>query len=221
MTTILLIFLSLKGYCQHQETKYVENDANKHMHQNSHEQLAKIFDSSARDEWQKPEEVIKYLGNIKGQSIVDVGSGSGYFTFRLAASGALVIAADIDQEFLDMIEEKRSKLNFDVEQVKTKQISEKELNIESNSADIVLLVNVYHHITNRVDYFRRANSVLKKTGKIVIVDFYKKDLPVGPPKHHKISKEKILDELSVAGYKRLDINTELLDYQYIITAYKF
>lgn len=152
---------------------------------------------------------------------MDVGSGSGYFALRLAYTGAIVIAADVDSKFLKAIEDKRSTNNIAQDRLKTILIGEDELNIDRNSADIIFLVNVYHHITNRVEYFANANSILKENGKIVIVDFYKKNLPVGPPENHKISKQAVLSELNEAGYRDIDLNTTLLEYQYIITANKF
>jgi ubiquinone/menaquinone biosynthesis C-methylase UbiE len=209
------------GFCQQYDDDSVGTSANEFMLQSSHENLAKVFDSSERDDWQKPDEVIEFLGEIKDKTIVDVGSGSGYFSFRLVKAGANVIAADIDSEFLQIIEKKQKELNIDQDELKTVRIDENKLNIDTRSADIVFLVNAYHHISDRVNYFSSVNSTLKEDGKIVIVDFYKKTLPVGPPKNHKISKEVVLKELKEAGYEKVEINTELLEYQYIITAYKF
>ena len=209
------------GFCQHHNDDSVGMSVNELMLQSSHEKLAKVFDSSERDDWQKPDEVIKFLGEIKDKTIVDLGSGSGYFSFRLVNAGANVIAADVDPEFLQIIEKKQKKLNIDQDELKTVRIDENKLNIDTRSADIVFLVNAYHHISDRVNYFSSVNSTLKEDGKIVIVDFYKKKLPVGPPKDHKISKEVVLKELKEAGYEKVEINTELLEYQYIITAPKY
>ncbi|MCG8307855.1 MAG: class I SAM-dependent methyltransferase [Cytophagales bacterium] len=220
LNIIILLFWQV-GHCQHKENHTGRQDANEYMHQTSHEELARIFDSSERDKWQKPDEVIRFLGEIEDKTVIDLGSGSGYFTFRLALAGAKVIAADIDRKFIEMINEKMLNYNLSHENIKTVQIHENELNIEHNTADIILLVNVYHHISDRVDYFRKANSVLKSNGKIVIVDFYKRSLPVGPPKNHKISKEEVIKELDEAGYKDIDVNTDLLEYQYIITTKKY
>lgn len=216
----LFLFTFQIGICQqHDDSDGMS--ANDHMLQTSHETLAKVFDSPERDKWQKPDEVINFLGEIENKTIVDVGSGSGYFSIRLVLAGANVIAADIDPEFLQIIEKKQKELNISREKLKTVQINEDNLNIDARSADILFLVNAYHHISDRVNYFSSANSTLKEDGKIVIVDFYKKSLPVGPPKDHKISKEKVLKELKEAGFKNLEINVELLEYQYIITARKY
>jgi hypothetical protein len=56
---------------------------------------------------------------------------------------------------------------------------------------------------------------LKKGGRIVVIDFYKKELPVGPPPEMKLSAEEITAEFQKAGFvlaKQLDI----LPYQYYL-----
>jgi len=217
---ISVCFMQIANAQEHKEDS-ANPTANEYMHQNSHEELAKAFDSSERDKWQKPEEVIAFLGNIENKTIIDLGSGSGYFTFRLVGAGANVIATDVDNEFLKIIEEKQKQLDIDHDKLKTMLISENELSIGTNMVDLVFMVNVYHHLSNRVSYFNAVNNILRQNGKIVIVDFYKETLPVGPSKNHKISKDEVLKELDEAGFKNIDVNTELLEYQYIITAYKF
>lgn len=209
------------GIGQHTSHDTTGTSANEYMHRNTHEQLAIAFESSERDNWQKPDEVIRFLGDIKNKTIVDLGCGSGYFSFRLIEAGANVIAADVDPEFLTMVIDKQERLKITQDRLQTVQISETELNIDTSVADIVFLVNVYHHISNRVNYFNSVNSRLKDNGKIIIIDFYKKELPVGPPKNHKISKDDVLEELKEAGFLDLEMNTDLLDFQYIITAKKF
>lgn len=223
LTTILLLFGLIQHFSFAQDKSLDPNSstANEYMHQNAHEDLAKVFESSERDAWQKPGEVIDFLGEIENKTVVDVGSGSGYFSFRLLSAGAKVVAADVDQDFIDIIEQKKKEKNIDDSRLSTKLIDPKELNLEDNSIDIIFLVNVYHHVSDRVNYFSKANLTLNADGRMVIIDFYKKSLPVGPPKNHKISKDVVLEELKEAGYSNIEVNTDLLEYQYIITAYKY
>ena len=62
------------------------------------ERWAKSFDDPARDQWQMPDRVIEALGLQPGQSVADIGAGTGYFTVRLARASAKpkVFAADIE-----------------------------------------------------------------------------------------------------------------------------
>ena len=81
-----------------------------------------------------------------------------------------------------------------------------------------MLVNTYHHIENRVPYFKQVLTGLAEGGELIIIDYYKKELPVGPPVNHKISREIVLKELKEAGYTQIEENLELLEYQFIIHA---
>src|SRR5512146_3217056 len=48
------------------------------------EHWAHVFDDPARDAWQKPHEVIQALGLAPDAVVADIGSGTGYFSARLA-----------------------------------------------------------------------------------------------------------------------------------------
>jgi len=85
--------------------------SNLFMNKRSFENLVQNFENEEREEWQKPEEVIALLGDIEGKTIMDIGAGTGYFAFRMSAKGAKVIAADVDDRFINYVEEKRDSLN--------------------------------------------------------------------------------------------------------------
>jgi hypothetical protein len=55
-------------------------------------------------------------------------------------------------------------------------------------------------------------------GKLVIVDYKKGKMPVGPPEEFKIEPEKVFAELKDAGFSNFTINEQDLQYQYIIIA---
>ena len=88
--------------------------------------------------------------------------------------------------------------------------------LEPQSVDVIFLSDTYHHLSNRVDYFRKLSRSLKPNGRIVIVDFYKRPLPVGPEAvEDKVSEETIIEELRQAGY-RLRKSMNFLPYQYFL-----
>ena len=66
--------------------------------------------------------------------------------------------------------------------------------------DLVLLVDTYHHIPDRVDYFTRLRQELKPSGRLSIIDF-RKDSPSGPPVEFRFTPEEITQELAEAGFE--------------------
>ena len=190
--------------------------ANDHMHKSSTQDLVNSFESPERDAYQKPEKVLSYLGDLEGKRIMDIGSGSGYFSVKLAEKGAHVIAADVDDEFQASLK-KRIKDN-DLQNIELRKIPFDSPDLGDGEVDKVLIVNTYHHIDNRVDYFAKVKKGIKADGELVVIDFFKKELPVGPPVNHKIDLETVKEELKKAGYTQLDINVELLPYQFIVRA---
>jgi SAM-dependent methyltransferase len=66
--------------------------------------------------------------------------------------------------------------------------------------DLILLVDVYHHIDERSRYFRNLRASLKPGGRIAVIDF-RVDSPDGPPKAARIAPQRVIDELEAAGYR--------------------
>jgi cyclopropane fatty-acyl-phospholipid synthase-like methyltransferase len=135
---------------------------------------------------------------------------------KLANAGAEVIAADVDEAF-------QAALKKRIETQKLSHITLRKIDFDSpllsnNEVDMVLLVNTYHHIEGRVAYFEKVKSGLSRGGELVIIDFFKSDIPVGPPVAHKISMDEVLAELKKAGFSHFEVNVDLLMYQYIIRA---
>ena len=201
---------------QHQKNEAHHGSANAHMHRSSVKELIERFESDERDAYQQPEKVLEYLGDIEGKTIIDIGAGSGYFSVRLAERGARVIAADVDEEFQAFLK-KRIEEN-DLERVETRKIPYDSPGLLEKEADIVFIVNTYHHIENRSDYFSKVKKGTKTDGSLVIVDFFKSDIPVGPPTEHKIALDQVVHELKEAGYTTFEVIVDLLPYQFIIQA---
>ena len=210
-----------------------KGSANEHMHQSTIEELIKRFESKERDEYQKPEKVLDFLGDLKGKTIVDIGAGSGYFSVRLAEKAEKVIAADVDQEFLSYIQKRIEK--DELKNIEIRKVPYDSPLLKDSEVDKIFIVNTYHHIENRSDYFAKAKKGLKENGELVkqkktenwftaakengelvIIDFFKSESPVGPPIEMKIAIDEVISELKKAGYTTFEVETNLLPYQYII-----
>jgi len=204
-----------KEHDEHLE-RHGHNAANKHMHEDSVEELIKRFESPERDEYQKPDKVLEYLGDITNKKIMDIGAGSGYFSVKLAEKGAYVIAADVSDEFQSALKKRIEEES--IKNIELRKIPYNSPGLLDEEVDMVFIVNTYHHIEDRISYFTKVKKGTKENGELVVIDFYKKELPVGPEPNHKISKDVVVDELKQAGYSTIDVNLDLLPYQYIIRA---
>ncbi|MBK1439892.1 methyltransferase domain-containing protein [Parapedobacter sp. ISTM3] len=200
---------------EHNDEKHGAS-ANEHMHQSSVEDLINHFESPERDAYQQPEKVLQYLGDVKGKTIMDIGAGSGYFSVKLANAGARVIAGDVDDEFQKHLRNRIEREHL--ENVELRRLPYDSPALENDEVDMVFMVNTYHHIDNRPDYFAKVKQGLKKGGKLVIIDFFKADLPVGPPIDHKVTMDEVIVELKEAGYTVFDVEVNLLPYQFIVKA---
>lgn len=188
------------------------------MNKRSFEELAINFESSERDSWQKPNEVIELMGDIRGKTIMDIGAGTGYFSFKIAAKGANVIAADVDDRFLNYINDKKTQINDSL--VITRKTDYDDPLLDEKEVHHVLIVNTYHHIEDRIEYFKKVVDGLKFGGSLIVVDYKKVKSQHGPPLEHRISSDKVVNELKEVGFKNLVINKAMLENQYIIIAQK-
>jgi len=169
-------------------------------HRFNHPEIsAKSFDDPARDAWQMPDRVIAALRLKQGQIIADIGSGTGYFTIRLAKSPTKpkVYGSDIEPSMVTYLQQRAAK--EETTNVVAVQAAADTPNLPE-LVDVVLIVDTYHHIGEREVYFRRLAASLRPGGRVVIIDF-KPDSPEGPPKEFRFPPEKIKAEMSKAGYK--------------------
>lgn len=214
----LIILLGCQSNNEHKNhesnEEHKHEHANHHMNKTSFEDLVKNFESADRNEWQKPNEVIHFLGDLKNKTIIDIGAGTGYFEFKINEPSAKIIAADVDERFIKYLDERI------VSEKKTNIVSRKaeydKPPVTEQEADIVFMVDVYHHIENRKDYFSMVKKGLKPNGEMVIVDFKKGDFEQGPPNDMKIEPQTVINEMKLAGFKLVNQDTTTLKYQYLL-----
>lgn len=163
------------------------------------EESARRFDDPARDAWQMPDQVIAALHLKQGQTVADIGAGTGYFTVRLAKSDASprVYAVDIEPSMVKYLQKRAAKEGLN--NILPVQASPDEPNLPE-PVDLVLIVNTYHHIGDREAYFRRLATSVKPGGQVAIIDF-KKDSPEGPPREFRFPPDRFITEMGRAGYK--------------------
>ena len=176
---------------------------------------AKVFDNPSRDAWQKPQQVVAALHLEPNDVVVDLGVGTGYFTVRLARAlpRGRVIAVDIEPKMLDWI--RRRAARDGLGNISTVLGTADSPGVKG-PIDVVLVVNTFHHIDHRTDYFRRVAPLLAPGGRVVIVDFRSGKLPVGPPDRFKIPPAEATEEMHAAGFSRCG-SFDGLPYQYMLS----
>jgi SAM-dependent methyltransferase len=185
------------------------------------EMSSEYYESGARVIWQKPELVIDILGDLESKTIADIGAGTGYFTFRLAAAGATVVGIDIDPRAISFMNTEKERYPDEVQQRFSTRLAKPESAMLNNDeADVVLMVNTYIYLTERPKYLADLSSGLKENGQLVIIDFKKKETTIGPTLENRLSLLEVQQELTQAGYNILSVDERTLDYQYLIRAIK-
>ncbi len=164
---------------------------------------AEHFNKHAASKDSKPDEIIRSLEIKPGQTICDIGSGGGYYSIRFAketGKDGKVYAVDVKKEFLEYVTGQAQKES--ITNIITVLAEEKNTGLPGNACDLVFMRDVYHHITDRVEYFRNLKSVLKPGGRIAIIDyknegFFFKIIM----RHHLTDWKVIIEELTSAGYE--------------------
>jgi SAM-dependent methyltransferase len=107
------------------------------------ERYAKSFDDPSRDAWQMPDRVIAALGLKSGQTVADIGAGTGYFTVRLAKSAAApkVFAVDIEAGMVEYIQQRA--MREGLKNLVAVKASADRTNLPE-PVDVVLIVDTYH-----------------------------------------------------------------------------
>lgn len=212
---LFIFFTMLLPSCKEDGTLKIFNGRNKAFEPVSKESL--IQD---RASWQKPEAVIQQMGDINDKVIADIGTGTGYFTYRFAIKGAEVIAVDIDQDMLDLISIFQSNLPDDIaKNIKTHLAQPDDAMLGKNSVDFVFISNTITYIGDKEAYLKNIKPALKENGKLVIIDFKKSvEEAFIPPVNERLDLESLVTIIQHAGYHITMKNTDLLEYQYMIIA---
>ncbi len=141
-----------------------------------------------------------------GGTVADLGAGTGYFLAHLAAAvgpSGRVLALDVEPAMVAHMRERVSREGLANVEVRT--IAPDDPELPPASVDAVLIVDTWHHLTNREQYARRLKRSLRPEGSVWIVDFTR-NAPDGPPPEMRLPPEVVLAELRAAG-----LDAELID----------
>jgi ubiquinone/menaquinone biosynthesis C-methylase UbiE len=221
---IILLFLAACGTSneQTQNTSSIAVDTTRIVAIESFDLQVRKYEDPKRQTWQDPKFVIEALGDLNNLVIADIGSGTGYFTFQMAVPAKKVIAIDIEQRFLNYIEDRKTEM-YDrqlAEKIETRLTAPSTASLAAGEVDVVLMVNTIGYINNRQKYLGILKRGISDNGRLVIVDYKIGKIPVGPDDLSKVSEVEITAVLQEAGFIIDSVDTESLQYQYLIKAHK-
>lgn len=180
------------------------------------EKWARVFDDPARDAWQKPDDVIRALQLPPDAKVADIGAGTGYFAARLARAvpAGRVYAVDSAPDMVRYLGARAQREGL--ANLVAVQAAEGGPKL-AEPVDLALLVDVYHHIPARTDYFAALRPALRPGGRLAIVDF-RVDAPNGPPRAARIAPDTVKQELARAGYALAAEHDFLPDQYFLVFA---
>jgi ubiquinone/menaquinone biosynthesis C-methylase UbiE len=169
-----------------------------------------------RAAWQKPDEVVAALGLKKGGTACDIGAGPGYFALRMArvvGEAGQVFAVDVEPRMLEALRERIAAAG--ARNVTPVLGLPDDPLLPRRTCDVILIVNTFHHFPDGEAYLKGLIGRLKPGGRIVNIDFHKRELPVGPPVEHKVAQEDFVALAAKAGLKVIG-EPAFLPHQYFV-----
>jgi predicted methyltransferase len=176
------------------------------------------FSNPARDRWEETEKMLEFIGVKEGESIADVGAGSGFFTWRFSETvgeRGTVYATELNEEALSYVKE------FNKSNVKTVVGALNNANLPENSADSIFICSAYHAVyVASIEFVKDAfieslKSALKPGGRLIIVDNDIESSGIPPYYGSAIAKELVIGQLEHYGFKLLDY-AQFIPQRYVL-----
>lgn len=174
---------------------------------------ASWLDRPERDQSQQPERVLDALHLDPHSTVADVGAGTGYFTVRLARRVARVIATDIQPEMLERLADRVAREHLT--NVERHLATGRDAALPARCCDLILLVDVYHELSNPPAIMAGIRRALTDRGRLVLIEYRGEDSAVPIRPEHKMTLHQIQQELGQLGFDFVE-SLEFLPEQRIV-----
>lgn len=137
-----------------------------------------------------------------GMTVCDMGCGNGYHTLPMAEKvgpEGKVFAVDVQPEMIDLLKQRLQ--NGDRANIVPIVGLFHDPKLPENSCDLILCVDVYHEFSHPAHMLAAMRKALRPGGCVVLVEFRSEDDSVPIKPEHKMSKEQIMKEFPLNGFK--------------------
>ena len=161
---------------------------------------------SERDQWQRPDDIIKQLDLIAGSKVADIGSHEGYMTVKLSkavGTSGKVYAVDVKQAKLDELKVHIKERG--IENVVAIKGDNDNPHLIPNTLNGALIIDTYHEMDYHDEMLRHIKLALKTGGKLVICEPIaadRKELSRSEQERkHEVGMNYVLEDLEKAGFR--------------------
>jgi precorrin-6B methylase 2 len=174
------------------------------------------LDRGEREMEEHPDAALDAIGLKPGMMVADVGAGTGYMTLRMATRvgpTGKVYANDVQPEMLRRLRQNAAKDKLT--NIETVLGTESDPKLPAGKLDLILMVDVYHELSQPQKMLRKMREALNPDGRLVLLEYRKEDpsIPIRP--EHKMSVQEVKTEVEAEGF-RLDQVIETLPRQHIL-----
>lgn len=153
-----------------------------------------------------PEALFRELNLDNFNRILDFGVGSGFYLpylVKILKSEGKIFAIDLQEELLECAKNKSEKFQLS-EKIEFYLVKEKEiLPFSENFFDFIYLAFTFHELDNPNFTLREIRRVMIPGGKLLLIDWNKKERDMGPAPSEVFDYEEIEDYLKATNFKIL------------------
>ena len=180
-------------------------------------QAAGWLERPEREQEERTDLLLEALDLKAGESVADIGCGTGYFAERMARTvgpDGVVYGVDIQQEMLDLMQRKMRLKQ--IKNVKPILGAEADPKLPDASCDLMIMIDVYHEFDVPYEMTRKMIAGLRKGGRLVFVEYRAEDPTVPIKEVHKMSEAQVKKEMAIHPELEFVVTKKELPQQHII-----
>jgi ubiquinone/menaquinone biosynthesis C-methylase UbiE len=165
-----------------------------------------------------PVETFRHAGIRPGMTVLDIGTGSGFYLPPLAETvgeKGRIIGIDTQTAAIDHAAAKIQRLGL--ENIELLATTENAIPLPPNSIDAAVMIFLFHELETPQLYLRELARHLTATGKLIIIEWSKEERDMGPPPEEVPTPEEITCSLAEAHFT-VQQSERLNAYCHLITA---
>jgi ubiquinone/menaquinone biosynthesis C-methylase UbiE len=161
------------------------------------------FENPARVAEMNPSVTLQRIGLHDGGILCDIGAGSGVFAVPAARMTTnTVYALEISDEMISILREKT--VEEGLPNLRAIKVQGKDFGVADSTADVVLLATVLHEIKDRPVFLKSVKRLMNRHGRTAVIEFHKRETPMGPPLAHRLGRDETASEMQEAGFALVD-----------------